>query len=31
MNWGGDVWLIFAVVGVWIVLQIILWKAGVPT
>jgi len=31
MNWGGDVWLIFAVVGVWIVLQIILRKAGVPT
>ena len=31
MNWGGDVWIILAVVGVWIVLQIIRRKAGVPT
>ena len=28
MNWGGDLWIIFAVVGVWIVLQIIRRKAG---
>ncbi len=31
MNWGGEVWTIVAVVGVWIVLQIVLRKAGVPT
>jgi hypothetical protein len=31
MNWLGDVWSIVAVVAVWVVLQIILRKAGVPT
>ena len=31
MNWGGDVWTIVAILGIWIVLQIILRKAGVPT
>jgi hypothetical protein len=31
MNWLGDVWTIVAVVAVWVVLQIILRKAGVPT
>jgi hypothetical protein len=31
MNWGGQVWTVIAVLGIWIVLQIILRKAGVPT
>lgn len=31
MNWGGDVWTVIAVLGIWIVLRIILRKAGVPT
>jgi hypothetical protein len=31
MNWGGEVWTIVAVLGIWIVLQIILRKAGVAT
>ena len=31
MNWGGDVWTVLAVVGIWIVLQVILRKAGVAT
>lgn len=31
MNWGGEVRTVLAVLGVWIVLQIILRKAGVPT
>ncbi len=31
MNWGGDVWTVVAILGIWIVLQIILRKAGVPT
>ncbi len=31
MNWGGDVWTVVAILGIWIALQIILRKAGVPT
>jgi hypothetical protein len=31
MNWGGEGWTVVAVLGIWIVLQIILRKAGVPT
>ncbi len=31
MNWGGEVWTVIGVLGIWIVLQIILRKAGVPT
>jgi len=31
MNWGGEVWTVVTVLGIWIVLQIILRKAGVPT
>jgi hypothetical protein len=31
MNWGGEVWTVVAVLGIWIVLQIILRKAGVAT
>jgi hypothetical protein len=31
MNWGGEVWTVVAVLGIWFVLQIILRKAGVPT
>jgi hypothetical protein len=31
MNWGGEVWSIVGVLGIWVVLQIILRKAGVPT
>jgi len=31
MNWGGEVWTVVAVLGIWVVLQIILRKAGVPT
>jgi len=31
MNWGGEVWTVVAVLGIWIVLQIILRKAGVVT
>ena len=31
MHWGGDVWTVLAVVGIWIVLQVILRKAGVAT
>jgi hypothetical protein len=31
MNWGGEVWTVVAVLGIWSVLQIILRKAGVPT
>jgi hypothetical protein len=31
MNWGGEVWTVVAVLAIWIVLQIILRKAGVPT
>ncbi len=31
MDWLGQVGAVVAVVGVWIILQIILRKAGVPT
>jgi hypothetical protein len=31
MSWGGEVLTVLAVVGIWIVIQIILRKAGVPT
>jgi hypothetical protein len=31
MNSGGEVWTFVAVLGIWVVLQIILRKAGVPT
>jgi hypothetical protein len=31
MDWLGQVWTIAVVVGVWLVLQFILGKAGVPT
>ncbi len=31
MNLGGEVWTVVAVLGIWIVLQVILRKAGVPT
>ncbi len=31
MNWGGEVWTVVAVLGIWIVFQIILRKAGVAT
>jgi hypothetical protein len=31
MNWGGEAWTVIAVLGIWVVLQIILRKAGVPT
>ena len=31
MNWGGEVWTVAAVLGIWVVLQIILRNAGVPT
>ena len=31
MNWGGEVWTVLAVLGVWVVLQIVLRKAGVST
>ena len=31
MNWLENIWTILAVLAVWIVLQIILRKAGVPT
>jgi hypothetical protein len=31
MNWGGEMWTVIGVLGIWIVLQIILRKAGVPT
>ncbi len=31
MNWGGEVWTVAAGLGIWIVLQIILRKAGVQT
>lgn len=31
MDWLGQVWTIAAVVGIWLVLQFLLRKAGVPT
>ena len=31
MNFGGEVWTVIAVLGIWVVLQIILRKAGVST
>jgi hypothetical protein len=31
MDWLGQVWIIAAVVGIWLVLQFLLRKAGVPT
>lgn len=31
MDWLGQVGMVAAVVGIWIVLQIVLRKAGVPT
>ena len=31
MKWGGEAWTVAAVLGIWIVLQIILRKGGVPT
>jgi len=31
MNWGGELLTVLAVLGIWVVLQIILRKAGVPT
>ena len=31
MNWSGEVWTFVALVGFWVVLQIILRKAGVST
>ncbi len=31
MSWGGDVWTVVGILGIWILLQIILRKAGVPT
>jgi hypothetical protein len=31
MDWLGQVWTVGAVLGIWVVLQIILRKAGVPT
>ncbi len=31
MNWGGEAWTVVAVVGIWIVLQVILRKTGLPT
>ncbi len=31
MNWMGELWTVVAVLGIWVVLQIILRKAGVPT
>jgi hypothetical protein len=31
MEWIGGIWQVLAVVGIWVVLQVILRKAGVPT
>jgi hypothetical protein len=31
MNFGGEVWTVIAVLGIWVVIQIILRKAGGPT
>lgn len=31
MNWSGEIWTVVAVLGIWVVLQIILRKARVPT
>ncbi len=31
MHWIGQVWPVIAMVGVWILLQVVLRKAGVPT
>jgi hypothetical protein len=31
MNWLGQIWPIVAVLGIWILLQVILRRMGVPT
>jgi hypothetical protein len=31
MDWIGQIWPIAAVVGIWVLLQVILKRAGVPT